>query len=471
MPSLVGVSMNIRLAIQTIACFGLSMAVHAAAGAEHSFERATMARLASLRGADSLVIDGFPTGPGSSAAVRFRHAQVYSNDAHIYLVAGAGKTEIPRSERIYLRGYSDDKSTRVALALNPDLSVAHGSGTGPEGSFLLRATTTGGASNLVAQKMKPPPGSNFDFRCGNDDLNLDLSTLGSVAATQVRDSLTSQALASSNALRFAVVAVDTDSLFMQRLFNNNTANAADWIAGMFNTMNLMYETDLLVQLQIGTTILRTSPGTDPYTSLTSSATTAGLDLFANYWKTNEGAVTRAFAILLSGAISSTQNSCSSSGLAWIKQYCQKGFAQNSDTVGSYSLNEVCTSIDIDPDGSFAALIVGHELGHNFGAYHTHCTNASTGVPTASNFIDQCFSGESTLYNNQVFACYSGTQSCPAAGAGTIMSYCNFSGSGCDSGTQNLLEFHPAHIAKLDQYIGATSGCLNTTDDVFFSNFE
>jgi hypothetical protein len=71
-------------------------------------------------------------------------------------------------------------------------------------------------------------------------------------------------------------------------------------------------------------------------------------------------------------------------------------------------------------------------------------------------------------------CYSGAVACPAAGAGTIMSYCNL--SGCPAGTQNLLQFNTKQVSDptngLQTYIAAApSGCLNTTDDIFFSPFE
>ena len=71
--------------------------------------------------------------------------------------------------------------------------------------------------------------------------------------------------------------------------------------------------------------------------------------------------------------------------------------------------------------SLSALIVGHELGHNFGAWHTHCTNVATGgAPTGTNTIDKCF--------KRTGGCYQGATSCPTSGpgapAGTIMSYCN-----------------------------------------------
>lgn len=117
--------------------------------------------------------------------------------------------------------------------------------------------------------------------------------------------------------------------------------------------------------------------------------------------------------------------------------------------------------------SYSARVVGHELGHNFGAYHTHCTNASNGsAPTGTNTIDRC-SNES--------GCYSGATSCPSSGpgapAGTIMSYCN--SIGCGSQGQNVLQFHPTQVAVLSALIAQnTPGCIAPlADRVFVSGFE
>lgn len=462
---------NFRMAL----CFALAASVQLATAAERMLDRATRNQLSALHPGQTLAIDAFPVGPTQIASIRFERVKIYSDDAHLYLITAAGKKVVPRSDHIFLRGYSTDGGARVAMSLNPDGSFAEGSGDGPEGSFALYTKTANGAVTwLIAQKFEStlPSGFQFDFRCGNENANLAARSGGDLAA-QLHAAIAVRTAApqpaSASTLRLAIVAVDTDSLFMSRLFANNTTTATNWIAGMFNTMNTMYENDLQVRLLIGTTILRTSSGSDPYTGFSPGATTSELDFFANYWRLNEVPVNRAFAILLSGQEPSTASSCSASGIAWIDAYCDKGQTFGSDTFGSYSVNQVCTSINIDPNGSFNARIVGHEIGHNFGAFHTHCTNTSTGAaPTGTNTIDQCHSGE---VDNGT-PCYSGATSCPVASAGTIMSYCNFSTSGCASGTQNLLQFHATQINQvLLPTIGShTPACL-LTDEIFRNGFE
>jgi Metallo-peptidase family M12 len=466
--------MTLPPCVRLLALLALFFSATFATAAERVLDRASLNRLTSLAPGVTQKVDAFPVSATQTASIRFERVQIYADDAHIYVMTADGRKEVPRSNRIFLRGYSDDGAARVAMSLNPDGSFAEGNGSGPEGSFTLRARIDArGANRFSAQSLESslPAGYQFDFRCGDENQNLNLPQTSDLAK-QLHDAMTASAAAPPAAaihqLRLATIAVDTDSLFMSRLFGiNNTTAASNWIAGMFNTMNIMYERDLQVRLNQGTTFLCTSACTDPYTGLTPGATTAELNFFANYWMANHASVVRAFTILLSGQQTSTPTSCSASGIAWIDQYCQKGFASGANTVGSYSVNQVCTSINIDPNGSFNARIVGHEVGHNFGAWHTHCTNTTTGAaPVATNTIDTCFNQEGPA------GCYTGSPSCPAAGAGTIMSYCNFTSvSTCAAGTQNLLQFHPTQVTSLDSLIAAQSACLNFTDDIFYDGFQ
>lgn len=428
-----------------------------------AISQAQLKSLATLQPGQEQRVENFPVGASRSVSIRLRPVQIYSSDARIYVIDAAGKHEIPRSSRIFLRGRSDDGGASVAMSLNADGTFGGGAGNGPDGQFVLRADrSTSGAITLSAQAVESalPAGFQFNFKCGDEDIPLVSRSHDSVEAQLARatNPAINAVIPDATSLRSATVAIDTDSLFMSRLFSNSTTSATNWIAGMFNTMNTMYENDLQVQLLIGTTILRTNAATDPYAGFAQGAADGTkLNFFANYWQTNESSVPRAFATLLSGLNTSTANSCSASGIAEIDAYCNTGF--------SYSVNEVCTSINIDPNGAFDATIVGHELGHNFGAFHTHCTDVSNGdAPVATNTIDTCVNTEKNS------GCYGGaTTSCPAGGRGTIMSYCNM---GVCGGVQNLLQFHPTQIndVLLPKIAANTPSCLSI-DDIFKNGFE
>lgn len=420
-------------------------------------------------------VTNFPAGPTRYVTVNFRRVEIFAPGAVIHVISADGQHDLPQTKLVFLRGYSADGRSRVAMSLNPDGSFHSGSGEGQDGAFTLQSdSATDAESPLLARSLEstlPSPDA-FVSRCGNEQIELRASgsAQGADLASKLHRAVSYAGAApqATQGYNTAIIAIDTDSLFMSRLFSNNTTNATNWIAGMFNSMNTMYEADLNVQLLIGDTTLRTSSVGDPYAGFSGSGVgTADLNVFGSYWRTNKAAVPRSFAALLSGAISSTPNSCSAAGIAWLDLYCQKGFVSDNNTYGSYSVNKVCTSINIDPNGTFNARLVGHEIGHNFGANHTHCTDVGSGnAPVATNTIDACYNGEGATHTTNG-DCYDGATSCPTGGAGTIMSYCNISGCG----TQNLMKFHSTHIndVLLPEIAAHTPSCLASGNDIIFQN--
>ncbi|MBK7012501.1 MAG: hypothetical protein IPH43_07420 [Xanthomonadales bacterium] len=400
----------------------------------------------------SIEVSGFPAGPGVFSDMRFKRIDIYAADARIILVDAAGEHEVPRSQRIHMLGYSPDGSVRVAISFARDLKgEPYAAGSSASGPFELRSERVADGWSMHAVKAEDalPPGVKLDFSANEDSLP------NPFAAASPLDHLL-DAQSPAGVLRNAVVAVDTDTTFMSERFSGNTTQATAWIADLFTQMNLMYQRDLDVDLRQGTTYLRVA--SDPYANADTSATLAMLNEFGNYWQNNyssgTGAVSRAFAMLLSGNSSSAN---SASGIAWVDSYCQ-----TAGNGGSYSVNQIFTNSGIGVASS--AFIVGHELGHNFGAAHTHCSNTNTAAyPTGTNTIDRCYSGEN--------GCYSGTVSCPTgtpdAPKGTAMSYCHTSGVNCG---QNVQKFAPAHITLLRNRVAAnTPSCLTLGSDLIFAN--
>lgn len=397
----------------------------------------------------SLVIDDFPDGYGDTAALEFRRIDVYAAGARVVLVAAEGERELPRSQRIQLVGKDHEGRTRAVLSFDPGFDHVNGSGIASGRAFAILADRDNGHVTLRSTPLEDTLPAGVTPRILDSD---DALPSGQPPLDPLTAALALAQTADVAATRRAVVAVDTDNELMTKRFANNTTSATNWIADLFATMNVMYQRDLNVTLQQGTTYLRTTP--DPYNDTSTPANGAALNEFGNYWQNHYASVPRSFAMLLSGK-STTGNSAS--GIAWVNSYCR-----TQSQGGSYSVNQVFTNPALGI--TYSALIVGHELGHNFGAFHTHCTNVSTGAaPVATNTIDRCYAAQS--------GCYTGPTSCPSSGpgapAGTIMSYCN--GLSCGSG-QNVLQFHPVQIGVINGLIAQnTPSCLVPGGDPIFKN--
>ena len=413
--------------------------------------------LAALRIGARIAIDGFPDGHGNRSRIEFTRVDVYAKGARILAVGPDGEHELPRSPRIELIGYDASGQLRAQLGFDPGFRNVVGAGSSASGAFAISAEDSAGGKRLVVKTSEEalPPGVTPQVIPSED---------GVPSGRPLPDALT-LALGGqtvNGTLRAAVVAVDVDHELLVSRFGGtgagNLAAATTWIANLFTVMNAMYESDLNVTLQQGTTKFRT--GATPYTiSANANASNADLNNFGTYWQNSEAAVQRDFTMLLSGRESSSQNpGLSASGIAWLNAYCQ-----TQSNGGSYSVNKVFTSVNVQVQ--YSARIVGHELGHNFGASHTHCTNTATGAyPTASNTIDVCFKGEAGS------GCYGGAVSCPAGGTGTLMSYCNTSAPTGASCGQNQLLVHPTQIITVKALVAAhTPACLSTSSDIIFQD--
>ena len=434
--------------MRTAVFLALIFATASASAAESSamLGHAQLDRLNSLAIGASVVIDAFPDGAGGQSSLRFERFDVYAPGARVVVVDASGEHELPRSPRIELIGADAAGNVRASLSFDPGVENLSGVGTTSAGTFVVSGVRSADGVTLHAVPVEStyPPGVVPQILSDDDAL-----PSGRPQPSALEIALAGQP---SGSLRNAVVAVDTDNEFMSERFNNNTTAATAWIADLFTTMNVMYRRDLDVNLQQGSTMLRTT--TDPYSANNTPADGTDLDEFGTYWQNHYAAIQRSFATLLSGKASSGN---SASGIAWVNAYCE-----TQSQGGSYSITQIFTNPQIDV--SLTALVSGHELGHNFGAFHTHCTDVTTGfAPTPTNTIDKCWNES---------GCYNGQQSCPTSGpgapAGTIMSYCNQ--HQCGPTGQNVAQFHPTQITVLNAYIALnTATCLNTTSDIIFGN--
>lgn len=120
------------------------------------------------------------------------------------------------------------------------------------------------------------------------------------------------------------------------------------------------------------------------------------------------------------------------GIAYLNTLCNKKYG--------IGYSNISKSYNTFPNYSWTIMVIAHELGHIFGANHTHAC-VWNGNNTA---IDGCFNTEGNC------------QQPPIPNKGTVMSYCHLRNG-------SNLEFHPQVEDVIFNTI-TSSGCLDCTTD-------
>ncbi|MCH7872371.1 MAG: hypothetical protein IID33_11790, partial [Planctomycetes bacterium] len=205
------------------------------------------------------------------------------------------------------------------------------------------------------------------------------------------------------------LAIETDYEFYT-LFNDLEAAAA-YVTAMYAEVSAIYVSDVNTWMEL--TYVRLW---DHWDDLFNEPDP--LRSFRNYWNANMGHVNRDVAQYLSG-----RRDLPWGGVAWLRSLC-----------GSSGYSVVGYAVGATPDPSapsyfnYDVHVTAHELGHSFGAPHTH------GIG-----IDDCFNLNTP------------------AQRGTIMSYCSQTVSGGNSVTD--LRFHSEIQLIMEDYLAGVA-CLN-----------
>jgi len=413
------------------------------------FDDRVVAALRSLAPEESIRLEDWPVAPGVRRQVVLHRFDVYAPDARIVRFVDGREVELPRSPLAFFRGRTVDPGEEVRLVAwaDPVAGIRGGLCLGPGGVVELEpddAETSSGRLRVLFAGSRHGVDDAPTWTCGRDENGPEAARFEELGVADAPPPSELSALASPT--RTAVLAFDTDAEYITLRHGGSTSATTTYIASLVAAMTLIYERDASatmdqgVRILQGYTILRPTEAEDPYTDTTGVADSAKLNEFTNYWETNypRTVVRRALAALLSGKTGSPN---SASGIAWISGLC--------NGIG-YSIDQIFT-------GNWGVSndlgILAHEVGHNFGARHTH--NCTYGDPP----IDTCLAAEGGCEPQGPCPSPQTIFGVPNV-TGTLMSYCHLRGDSCTSS----LVFHRLSVTGtnssngiLDDITGAT--CL------------
>ena len=209
--------------------------------------------------------------------------------------------------------------------------------------------------------------------------------------------------------RLAHLAIEGDQDYVN-LFDNVT-DAQNYAALMIGAVSAIYIRDFNVRLDIA--FLRMWPsGGEPFDA-------NNLGGFADYWNNNEDTTGINVVHMLSG-----RRNLSYGGVAFVSGVCA---GEGAFSISGYLNGSFPSPVDAPNLGNWDVIVSAHEIGHNFGTFHTH--------DGYDPLIDSCAQGYPTL--------------------GTIMSYCHIHPGYT---TNSEMRFH-GRVIELVKNIISFSDCL------------
>lgn len=222
---------------------------------------------------------------------------------------------------------------------------------------------------------------------------------------------------------------------------SNASAAANFVLGMFNQVATIYRNDS-IYLQISAIKIWTSP--DPYTAFNDFD-----DTWEAFRDQLDGNFNGDIAHLLSTKNASGGGKIGRGQFGSITDNCTIGGINSTlcNKAQSVCFSFIYASYQNYPTYNWTVNVVAHETGHNLGSPHTHNCRWPGGP------IDNCGGTEGA------FSCPSCVEGpAPAAGGGTVMSYCHqISGIGINFNNG----FGPLPAAKIRTEIQEAASCLMT----------
>ncbi|MBL8763383.1 MAG: hypothetical protein JNM07_03845 [Phycisphaerae bacterium] len=359
------------------------------------------ARYASLKSAPAqTVMTDFVLGPDRTASLVLSPRDPLAEDGQLVVGSAAGDVPMPRPDVLIMTGrLLDDPGSLAIIGFSP-LGTNGYIQTSDGVKYIISPGPHGGQRATVVYNLADVPEADIDwvpFRCGADML----------PPPTHRSPETDRAGGGSTRdvpCRRATFAVDSDYEYTAQIFGGDINASAAYALTLFAGISEVYVREVNTDIVVG--YLRVwSTDTDPYSGPYSYDR---LFQFQDWWNANMGHITRNAVHLLS-ALRDGQIG----GVAYYPGLC--------DIPYGYGLSAYLNGYFPYPLGNHLSqnwdmLVTTHEIGHNFGAPHTHDKSPP---------IDNCAFGD-----------------CSDAYSGTIMSYCHT----CPGGVSNIsLNLHPRII--------------------------
>jgi hypothetical protein len=367
-----------------------------------------------IHGADAVRMLDLPLGPARTVTVQLQRVDPFAPDAVIVEMVDGPNGEVierplPRPDADYFTGFVEgDPDSRVMLSHS--VAGVHGYVQDDSGVYIISSGPPLGARQVVSYKLSDLP-----------DGAINWSQLGCEVRGEQQVFMQDEGGVAANPCRQVKIALDSDFEF-SGLFGSDTAQSAAYAGTIFAGVLDIYKRDLNVLPQV--VYLRLwATNTDPWTAGNSGTQ---LDEFRSHWLANMTSITRHTAHYLSGR-------GLGGGVAYLSSLCNsQAYGVEGDLGGYFPY-----PIQDNHWQNWDLMVVAHEIGHNFGAPHTHnyCPPVDKCAP--SDYFGQC-------QNEQI--CISN---------GTIMSYCHLCGGGLSN---MLMKFHDQNISSISNYLGGGAPC-------------
>lgn len=314
-----------------------------------------------------------PSADGNDFELRLARVEIFAPDFKITRNDGqpADPSDYPKG--IFYRGIVDGDETSTASFSIFENDVQAMILTGGGGSFFLEKNGPASPEFIFFESANAP---NPHARACE---GLEIPNTPTVGDSTAAD----------RGVGCKVVSIFFECDYQMFLDKGSVANVTAYVSGLFSQISALYAND---NIAVQISAMNVWSAADPYQSLTS--TSAVLNSF-------QAAKGTAFTGDLAHFLTTRSLG---GGIAYVDVLCLKSYA--------FGVSQVYNSYSNVPAYSWSVEVVTHELGHNFGAWHTHSCNWPGGP------IDNCYTPEG--------GCAVGPA--PVNG-GTIMSYCHLTATG------------------------------------------